>query len=1018
MRANLLVVVLVLLFGVGASLLLVPRGGELALQKFRDQDYAAARTEYERRLEGGDRSAATVMPLTRLYLAEGEVERAIALLEEHVTRHPSDADGWEFLARLYQDAQRRGDYLEALRELARLKPGDEVYRELAVLAGFQNRPDIQVEALTRYAGLRPDDVEMQQLLASLLAAREESLAALDWLLKADDRAEGHIESDSRELLLSLLIDVDREEEAFPRLQRWLGEAPRVDDVIGLASQLAAAGRPDLALRLVEPELATPDAPLGLRLTGIDLLLSVGRPDEARRRLLALTGPVEDAAIGRLVALMLNAGLERPATAAVQGRDLRLVPDWALAGLADIAFRSGDRGFLDRMTAELGDDFLADRPMLAANIALGRADTAVAARWAERAVADPGRSMSDRLAGIRLLHRLGRKAQASSAFDRLALAETVPDDMLDELAGLFVDLGREPRGLSWFVERLKASPSAAAEQGWARLAVRTGDPAEVVAWLDRQPRLDEGLLQDIASAAAERGAAALALKAAERVFAQSPTPRSRFALATALLSAKRPGDALPHLTALLPEGGVEVESAYLAALETLGRTEELTRYLSDKLARGGLTSEEEQAIAFALLDHKAYRAALPVLRARAERQGGEWLFAYADAARKAGAVEELASLLEAQLADPAFDPAGREQRAFLLLEAGGPVRALPALRRLAIGSLSGPWDGLYRDALVKLGRKAELRQYLVTRAGDARLPAAERRSLAFLLLEQDDKPAAVRVLQSLAVGKGPESEEFRQLAFLWGPRPPAAALDWIETQAKTAGTPEGQAAWYGKLAELGGARRVTGALGQASGAPAPLTVPLIEALAAEGKGRELADAIRAAAATERDPERLRRYARLATQSRQRSAAAEAWKSLLAVRPEDPEALRQLGMLAYDENRLEEAERFLRRFLAKGPGDYEANYFLGEALTARKRGAEAAPFYRRALEQIAALPARGDAVLQTQANVLNRLGRVDDAVALFERLRRQRPADRQLKADYASMLIENGRLQEARRVLSVP
>ncbi|AWK89181.1 tetratricopeptide repeat protein [Azospirillum thermophilum] len=1018
MRANLLVVLLVLLFGVGVSLLLVPRSGELALQKFRDQDYASARTEYERRMENGDRSAATVMPLTRLYLAEGEVERAIALLEDHVDRHPADVDGRELLARLYQDAQRQGDYLETLRELARLKPGDEIYRDLAVLAGFQNRPDIQVEALTRYAGLRPDDVEMQQLLAGLLAVRGDGLTALDWLLKADDRAEGHIASDSRELLLSLLIDLNREEEAFPRLQRWLGENPRVDEVIGLASQLAAAGRPDLALRLVEPALATPDAPLGLRLTGIDLLLAAGRTEEAQQRLLALSGPVEDAVLGRLVSLMLNAGLERPAFAAVQGRDLRLVPDWALAGLAEMAFRAWDRALLDRMAAELGDGFLADRPVLAANIALGRNDKAAATRWAERAVADPDQPMPDRLAGLRLLDRLGRRAEAISAFDRLALAGTVPDDLLEELAGLFADLGRAPRGLSWFVERRKASPSAAAEQGWARLAARTGDPAEVLAWLDRQPGLDEGVLQDIAAAAAERGAAALALTAAGRVFAQSPTPRNRFALATALLSAKRPDEALPHLTALLPAGGVEVETAYLAALDALGRTEEMTRYLGDKLARGGLTGEEEQAIAFALLDRKAYRAALPVLRARAERLGGEWLFAYADAARKAGAVEELASLLEAQLADPALDPAGREQRAFLLLEAGGPARALPVLKRLATGSLSGPWDGLYRDALTKLGRKAELRQYLVARAGDARLPAAERRSLAFLLLEQDDKPAAVRVLQSLAAGKGAESDEFRQLAYLWGPRPPASALDWIEAQAKAAGTPDGQAAWYAKLAELGGARRVTETLAQAAGAPAPLKAPLIEALAAEGKGRELADAVRAAAATERDPDRLRRYARLAAQSRQRGAAVEAWKALLAARPEDAEALRQLGMLAYDENRLEEAERFLRRFLAKGAGDYEANYFLGEALTARKRGAEAAPFYRRALEQIAALPARGDAVLQTEANVLNRLGRVDDAVALFERLRRQRPADRQLKADYASMLIENGRLQEARRVLSVP
>ncbi|MFX7674869.1 hypothetical protein ABTJ60_19990, partial [Acinetobacter baumannii] len=62
MRANILVVLLVLIAGIGASLLLIPRGGELALQKFRDRDYDSARAVYEERYAAGDRGGATVMP--------------------------------------------------------------------------------------------------------------------------------------------------------------------------------------------------------------------------------------------------------------------------------------------------------------------------------------------------------------------------------------------------------------------------------------------------------------------------------------------------------------------------------------------------------------------------------------------------------------------------------------------------------------------------------------------------------------------------------------------------------------------------------------------------------------------------------------------------------------------------------------------------------------------------------------------------------------------------------------------
>ncbi|MGF7176336.1 tetratricopeptide repeat protein [Azospirillum doebereinerae] len=1019
MRTNLLVVLLVLLFGGGASLLLIPRGGELALQKFRDNDYESARADYEKRFAAGDRGAATVIPLTKLNVAEGEVEGAIALMEDFVARAPKSIDGWELLSRLYQDAQRQGDYLESLRELARLRGSDDAYRELAYLAGFQGRLDVQTEALVRYCERRPDDAQAQQELAALLAAQGDHEGAVDWLVRADDRAKGNISPDSRELLMSLLTDLDREADAFQRAQRWLGETPSVTDMIGLASQLSAGGRPDLGLRLLEPQVAKPGRALALELTVIDLQLATGRTDDARARLTALKDPVDDVMLGRLLSLQMNAGLGRLALTTAQGHDLKLIPDWVLAGLAEAAFRDRDRAFLNRLVGELGEGFLEERPILAANIALGRGDAAAAVRWASRGLADAHQPLSERLAAVRILTLAGKRVDAVAGFDRLPLGNAIGDDSLDELASMFLDLDRAPAGLAWFETRRRSVPSLPADLGWVRLAAKAGDPAAVVAWLDAHPEpLGAALLQDIAGFASERGAGQLALKAAERVFAMAPTARSRFALASALLAAGRGVEALPHLTLLLAGGGTEIETAYVAALDAAGRTEELTRFLSAKLARGGLSDEEERAIVFTLLDRKAYGAALPVLRSLAERLGGEWLFGYADAARKVGALPDLIALLERQLADPALTAEGREQRATLLLEAAGPVRALPILKQLATASAGGPWDSLYRETLAKLGRKDELRRYLLARAADDRLAAKDRREVASALIELGDKAGAEQALRRLAAAQGPQGDDFKQLLFLWGPRPPAEALDWIEARAKAAGSPADQTAWYASLADLGGARRVTEKLGSTGTPDAPaLKTPYIEALAAEGKGKELAEAVRSALATERAPDRLRRYARLAEQVRERKAAADAWTVLLAQKPDDSEALRQLGMLAYDENRLEDAERLLRRFVARGPNDYEAHYFLGEALTALKRPGAAFPFYTTALAQLRAGKTRNDATAQTEANLLNRLGKLDESVALFENLRKRRPNDRQLKADYASMLIENGRLQEARRVLSL-
>ncbi|MCW2243390.1 tetratricopeptide repeat protein [Azospirillum canadense] len=1022
MRANILFVLVMLAVGVGVSLLLIPRGEELALQKFRDQDYATARLAYEQRFDAGDHSAATVMPLTRLYLDGGEVDRAIALMEAFVAREPeanaSYAEGRQILSRLYRDAQRMGDYLENLEVLARLRPTDENYREMATLAGFHGQIDRQIDALRQYCDLRPDDGDAQMELGTLLASQGATAEAIERLGRADDRAKGAIEPNGRELLMSLLLDQGRAGEAYARARQWIALDATVGDTIGLLSQLAAANRPDLSVKLLEPKLADPGRPLALELTYIDLLTAADRMGEARARLEALPDAVDDLSLGRLVALQMNVGMGRKALETAKGRDLNLIPDWALVGMAETAFRERDEAVLDRMTRELGDAVLAKHPVLAANIAIARGNKGEAGRQARVALADATLPLAEHLAAVRLLDRAGQRGAAADAFDRLPLSGALPDEVLEELGGLFLDLDRAKVGVAWFNARRAASPSQAADLGWLRLAAKAGDAAQVASWLDAHPRLDPALLQDIAGIAAERGASALALKAAERVYAAAPTPRSRFALAVALLSAKRPADALPHLTAMLADGGAEVESAYAAALGALGRNEELARFVAAKLAKGGLREEEETALVYTLLDLKAYQPALPLLRDRARRLGGEWLFAYADAARKAGAIGELADLLEADLARPDLDAKGREDHAGLLLDVAGPARALPVLKQLA-ASGEARWDGLYRDALTKLGRKDELRRYLVARAGDDRVPAKERREIAFALLDQDDKASAEQALLRLAAGQGPDSPDFKQLTYLWGPRPPAAALDWIEGRAKGATSPAEQAAWYDRLAELGGARRVADRLGQA-GAPAAkdLKGPYIEALAAQGKGKELAEAVKSAVGQEREPERLRRYARLAEQTRQRGAAAEAWKAVLAHKPDDGDALRQLGMLAYDENRLGDAERLLRGFLAKGAGDYEANYFLGESLTAQKRPTEAVPFYRRALEQVRALKAKSDNVVQTEANILHRLGKVDDAVVLFEALRKLRPADRQLKADYASMLIDSGRMTEARRVLSLP
>jgi cellulose synthase operon protein C len=1085
MRLNYLFAILLIAVGVGLSLMLVPRSKELALQTFRDHEYEAAQKAYLQRYAAGERSAETVMPLVGLSLNDGDVAAAITYLESYVDREPTQLESRELLGNLYKADERMGDYLANLEELVRQRPTYDRVFELASYYRFFGRFQKLEGALRKMLAVRPDDGDTALELAELLAARGARDDALAVLTALDNQDAGRKTGvPARALMIALLVEKGEVETAFARADRWLDDKSPAFEILELVNLLVAANRPDLAYRLIKSYEARAAKEEALALAMVDLETVLGRLDEARLRLSAWAARarIPDASIGRFISLASNAGLSQSALDAVRDRDLRLVPDWALVGLADTAFRNNERAFLDRMVVELGESFLAERPVLAAEIALARDDKPGARRWAMATLADNSATVTDRLTAVRQLTRVGDTTAAVVAFDRLPLSGSLPDDVLTDLGSLFIELERPEVGFRWFADRRRNRPSVAADIGWARLCARAGEPEQVIAWLDRTPQVEGWILQDIAAVANERGSAALALKAAERAYALSQTPEVATLLAGAYLVDGRAGEALALIRPLLQWGGPAAEYVYAQALEALGLFEELAGYWTAKLATGLLNEKDADNALFAMVANKSYAAALPYLKERAESRAGEWLYAYIEAARGVGGEapavaatvldrlidspdinddereqrvfllldlsreaavapldrlvgrspqrwwalaadnlrelrrkDDLATMLERLIADEETGRADRESMAYALIDAAGAERALPVIARLA-DEIGGAWDAIYRENLIKLGRRDELRRYLIARAERPDLSAEDRRALAFGLLEMDDKPAAEGVLRKLADGQGPDGPDMRQLYFLWGPRPGDAELDWMERRARQAGG-AAKAAWYAKIVEMGGKNRVLAALGDDVPADTALLRPYIEAKIAVKDDDAAAKAIKQAAKSETAPENLRRYARQAEQIRRNDAAAAAWSALLARRPDDRDALRQLGMLAYDDLRYADAERLLRRYVLNKPDDYEAYYFLGEALVLLKRAGEATPFYRTALAQLRGKSKLPDQAMQTEAGLLNRLGKVEEAIAVYEKLRRLRPADRQIQADYANMLIENRRWTEARHVLAV-
>ena len=86
-----------------------------------------------------------------------------------------------------------------------------------------------------------------------------------------------------------------------------------------------------------------------------------------------------------------------------------------------------------------------------------------------------------------------------------------------------------------------------------------------------------------------------------------------------------------------------------------------------------------------------------------------------------------------------------------------------------------------------------------------LPAELRRQLAFRVLDAGDKPRAEQVFRTLAAAAPPRSPDVRMLLFIWGPRPAAEQLDWIEARARRAGGAD-KAEWMNILVGAGAATR--------------------------------------------------------------------------------------------------------------------------------------------------------------------------------------------------------------------
>ena len=97
------------------------------------------------------------------------------------------------------------------------------------------------------------------------------------------------------------------------------------------------------------------------------------------------------------------------------------------------------------------------------------------------------------------------------------------------------------------------------------------------------------------------------------------------------------------------------------------------------------------------------------------------------------------------------------------------------------------------------------------------------------------------------------------------------------------------------------------------------------------------------------------------------------------------------------------------------DYESLYYLAEIRRRDKQQEVARQLYERALTIVESQQRPDVAMQETKAWILHRLHRTTEALSLMERLLEETPSDANLRAAFASLLLEAGDYRRARAVL---
>jgi tetratricopeptide (TPR) repeat protein len=998
MRKHIVIALILLAVGLGVSFALIPGdsrvvGGAPGGSTAPAVDLSGV--DVEAAYKNGDRSLAIVLALAEKRVAGGDRQGAITVLEAYVAERPTDISARNKLAEQYQLAGNRDAYNTQLEAIANAEPNEANLRILSDIYNADKEYVKQVEILKKLlevtGGARPEAFVDLATIQVVISDSEGALATVEALNKKHPQFSSY---PMTRIMVSLRAERGDGEQALTAAKQWMEQpqapvpqanpaTPAVPPVAGAAPVAAAAaatgkaaeladlcnilhysGHADKAVALVDAYPGyienTPDVVTAY----VNANITAGRADHAY----ATLKQVDDA--GKLIAAhyppYLNLALTREDmeaanTIAAKANPAIFTEDASL-NLFEVVRQHRQADILEALAARFGElAYLQDKPVLAAVLAMLRnqpdQDTTI-----EAALQSP-LSPTQR---IRLAESCAR-ANKAACFDTIIAQYPERDQQsasqVAERAQLFIIAERAKEEVDP-VGALAAAPQAAVivQIAHRKLAAAAGRADVLSPWLEANAnKVSIAHLQELFYLANDRGHGAIASDIAERLFARDPSPMNRGLMVSAFLGAGLYEKALPLLREQVSDANAS-DALYVSTLSKLARKnadyrKELVAHAQAALDAKRGDDRAQLNYAYVLINHGARQAVMPYAKAYATERGGEWKKMHAQLTQKTGA-------------------------------AGAPAKKLS-------------------------------REELLQMAGNPSLPQARKREIAFTLLNDGHKADALTLFTALAQDKSPDSEEVKDLLYLWGGKLDTQQLAWVKARAASA-SPYDKQRWENLILKSADDKTI---LSYVSATPDALYNPELRmeyfrVLAASGSRAHYENAMGDWVNQTTDIPALLDYATVGNNSGFTQAAVQGYSRVLSLDPNNAKALKQMAALDFSKGKYTSADEKLGRLQAvdqqqpQTPSDSaEAHFYRAQLLRRQGKRDAAAQEFQQVITKTSQSGASAPDALSRLYTSQFHLGQHADAKQGFNQLLQQYPDNKGLLADYMSALIEYNYLDEA-------